>query len=462
MKLVYVFDAYCGWSHGFARPSREIVRVTPNSVEVVSGGLFTGSRRVPIREFGYVQGANAKIAELTGAEFGEAYEQLIADGSFVMDSEAAARGVAALRQAAPDRVGGTGHGPAARLLRRRPEPVRGGHLPDGRRSGRAGRGRRRRRLRSARARPRPQADFARAAELGVNSFPTLLAVDGDRATALALGHATADEIERSRHRAADRQPSSDRQPLASTPPPRRNHHEHARLQRSSTWTSPPAPRTRPPPWSPARTRRCWSTPASPAPTGTAWPPRSSTPARQLTTVFISHADPDFYFGAEVIADAFPDARVRRHPARHRAHPSTPTRASSRPGRRSARTCPPAWSTSSRSPATSPSRATASSSRAAPPRCPTATTCGRPSTAPSSAACCSSRGARLGRRHRHARAARRLDRPAGRDGGPRPAAGRARPPAARAPPPTPSAIAYTRDYLAAFEEELGRRPPTAPR
>ena len=29
--------------------------------------------------------------------------------------------------------------------------------------------------------------------------------------------------------------------------------------------------------------------------------------KTLTTVFISHADPDFYFGAEVIADAFPDA-----------------------------------------------------------------------------------------------------------------------------------------------------------
>ncbi|MFF7952578.1 MBL fold metallo-hydrolase [Streptomyces griseorubiginosus] len=27
----------------------------------------------------------------------------------------------------------------------------------------------------------------------------------------------------------------------------------------------------------------------------------------LTTVFVSHADPDFYFGAEVIADAFPEA-----------------------------------------------------------------------------------------------------------------------------------------------------------
>jgi glyoxylase-like metal-dependent hydrolase (beta-lactamase superfamily II) len=29
--------------------------------------------------------------------------------------------------------------------------------------------------------------------------------------------------------------------------------------------------------------------------------------RNLTTVFISHGDPDFYFGAEVLADAFPEA-----------------------------------------------------------------------------------------------------------------------------------------------------------
>ncbi len=30
--------------------------------------------------------------------------------------------------------------------------------------------------------------------------------------------------------------------------------------------------------------------------------------KTLTTVVISHGDPDFYFGAEVLADAFPDAR----------------------------------------------------------------------------------------------------------------------------------------------------------
>jgi glyoxylase-like metal-dependent hydrolase (beta-lactamase superfamily II) len=31
--------------------------------------------------------------------------------------------------------------------------------------------------------------------------------------------------------------------------------------------------------------------------------------RRLTSVYVSHGDPDFYFGAEVIADAFPDAAL---------------------------------------------------------------------------------------------------------------------------------------------------------
>ncbi len=105
MKLVYVFDSYCGSSHGFSATPHEFTSRHPElPVEVVSGGLFTGPRWVPVREFGYVQGANAQIAELTGAEFGEDYERLIADGSFLMDSEAAARGVAALRLVAPERA----------------------------------------------------------------------------------------------------------------------------------------------------------------------------------------------------------------------------------------------------------------------------------------------------------------------------------------------------------------------
>ncbi|MEU3612409.1 DsbA family protein [Streptomyces sp. NPDC006872] len=196
MKLVYVFDAYCGWSHGFSGTLSEVASRHPElPVEVVSGGLFTGSRRVPVREFGHVQGANAKIAELTGAEFGEAYERLIADGSFVMDSEAAARGVAALRQAAPARAvelaialqrafyaDGLSLSEAATYRKVAEEA---GLDADAVVTAFEG----------SEVRVAAGADFHRSASLGVTGFPTLLAVDGDSVTAVAHGHGTADEID---------------------------------------------------------------------------------------------------------------------------------------------------------------------------------------------------------------------------------------------------------------------------
>lgn len=43
MRLVYVLDAYCGWSYGFAATLSELVLRQPDlQVDVVSGGLFTG------------------------------------------------------------------------------------------------------------------------------------------------------------------------------------------------------------------------------------------------------------------------------------------------------------------------------------------------------------------------------------------------------------------------------------
>ncbi|WP_086668104.1 DsbA family protein [Lentzea kentuckyensis] len=192
MQLVYVFDAYCGWSHGFSSVLSEVARRHPGlPVEVVSGGLFTGARRVPIREFGYIQGANAKISELTGAEFGDAYQRLIADGEFVMDSRDAARGFAALRAAAPGRAA------ELAIALQRAFYVDGLSLSEPETYARV--------AEAAGIEPVlvlaalnsavPEDDFRRAAALGVDGYPTLLAVDGSRVTALARGHATADEVD---------------------------------------------------------------------------------------------------------------------------------------------------------------------------------------------------------------------------------------------------------------------------
>ncbi|WP_410614468.1 DsbA family protein [Amycolatopsis sp. lyj-109] len=105
-KLTYVFDAYCGWCHGFGPAVTGFTAANAGRIEldVVSGGLFTGARVAPIGTMPYVAGANARIAELTGAEFGPGYLALVADGRFRMDSTAAATGFAALRTLAPERA----------------------------------------------------------------------------------------------------------------------------------------------------------------------------------------------------------------------------------------------------------------------------------------------------------------------------------------------------------------------
>lgn len=196
MKLVYVFDAYCGWSYGFAPTLAEVTARRPElPVEVVSGGLFTGPRAVPIREFGYVQGANARISELTGVAFGPAYERLIADGSFVMDSAAAAHGMAVLRRAAPDRAAALAGDVQAAFYRdglSLSEPgtflrVAAAAGLDTTEIAAA--------LDAPDARHAAEADFRRAADMGVTAYPTLLAQDGERVAVLAVGRADPDTID---------------------------------------------------------------------------------------------------------------------------------------------------------------------------------------------------------------------------------------------------------------------------
>ncbi|MFM9746035.1 DsbA family protein, partial [Streptomyces brasiliscabiei] len=50
--------------------------------------------------FEHIPGANARIAELTGVVFGADHERMLAEGRLMLDSDAAARGLAALRAVA--------------------------------------------------------------------------------------------------------------------------------------------------------------------------------------------------------------------------------------------------------------------------------------------------------------------------------------------------------------------------
>ncbi|MEU3620300.1 DsbA family protein [Streptomyces sp. NPDC006872] len=98
-RLTYAFDAYCGWCYGFGPALHEFAATNADRIElrVLSGGLFTGPRALPVAAYPHIPGANERIAQLTGVTFGDGYRAALADKTVVMDSTDAATGLVALR-----------------------------------------------------------------------------------------------------------------------------------------------------------------------------------------------------------------------------------------------------------------------------------------------------------------------------------------------------------------------------
>lgn len=185
-SIVYVQDVYCGWCWGFANRMVEFEAANKHRVPftAVSGGLFVGDRVAPMSSYAYIPEANKRITQMTGATFGQPYQALFEAGTTIMDSLDAAIAVAVLRDQDPTRTIHWVHElQEAFYLHGRSlsdqqtcldiaaangldvEAVRR-HLTDG--SGRE----------------QALADFALARALGVQSYPTLLFVDGRKVTQL--------------------------------------------------------------------------------------------------------------------------------------------------------------------------------------------------------------------------------------------------------------------------------------
>lgn len=181
-SIVYVVDAYCGWCWGFAERLAEFEAANRHRVAftAVSGGLFVGGRVQPIAAYPHIPEANARIARLTGAVFCDAYNRLLKGGQMVMDSLDAAAGLAVLRAQAPERAIHWAHELKAAFYGRGlslsdPSTIAGIATSNGLDAAQALRD-----LQSGAGKAQAQADFALARQLGVQSYPTLLFVDGNQ------------------------------------------------------------------------------------------------------------------------------------------------------------------------------------------------------------------------------------------------------------------------------------------
>ena len=197
-SIVYVMDAYCGWCWGFSARLTEFEAANRNRVAftAVSGGLFTGVRVAPIAAYPHIPEANARIAQLTGARFGSAYDQLLKAGEMVMNSLDAAAALAVLRELAPERAIQWAHQLQQAFYERGQSLSERATIAriasEGGLDARAVLSR----LQDGSAVAAAEADFALARRLGVSTYPTLLLVNGQEAHSLPANGVGLDDMNR--------------------------------------------------------------------------------------------------------------------------------------------------------------------------------------------------------------------------------------------------------------------------
>jgi putative protein-disulfide isomerase len=90
MKIIYVYDALCGWCYGFSPVITQFQDKYKDSLsfEVISGGMVTGDRIGPIGEVAsYISWAYKDVEKATGVKFGDSFlNETLKKGSAIFTS----------------------------------------------------------------------------------------------------------------------------------------------------------------------------------------------------------------------------------------------------------------------------------------------------------------------------------------------------------------------------------------
>lgn len=89
-KLIYFYDALCGWCFGFSPVIQKIYQDNKDKYDfqIISGGMMTGERVGSINQIApYIKTAYKRVEELSGVKFGEKYlNETLAEGTSVLNS----------------------------------------------------------------------------------------------------------------------------------------------------------------------------------------------------------------------------------------------------------------------------------------------------------------------------------------------------------------------------------------
>lgn len=90
-KIIYVYDALCGWCYGFSPVMGQFHQQYADEFDfdVLSGGMMTGARVKPISEsMSYIEQAYKVVEDRTGVRFGDDYlTKILKPGTYLSDSE---------------------------------------------------------------------------------------------------------------------------------------------------------------------------------------------------------------------------------------------------------------------------------------------------------------------------------------------------------------------------------------
>ncbi|HQW93978.1 MAG TPA: DsbA family protein [Ferruginibacter sp.] len=107
--LIYCYDAYCGWCYGFSPVIKRIAEDFKDKIdiEVLSGGMMTGERIMPIEKIGpLIQTSYKNVEDLTGIKFGEDFLWHVFNpeqSDWVMNSEKPAIALCIFKEYYPER-----------------------------------------------------------------------------------------------------------------------------------------------------------------------------------------------------------------------------------------------------------------------------------------------------------------------------------------------------------------------
>ncbi|MFN5054992.1 MAG: DsbA family protein [Bacteroidota bacterium] len=109
-RIIYCYDAYCGWCYGFSPVIKELWIRHRNrfEFETISGGMIPAESAKHISHIaGFIQGAYKNVEELSGIQFGEDYLWHIFNpdkSDWFPCSEMPAIAMAVFREYHPDRT----------------------------------------------------------------------------------------------------------------------------------------------------------------------------------------------------------------------------------------------------------------------------------------------------------------------------------------------------------------------